>query len=289
MNLEDIKGKLQQIDEFRDLNKTPEGKILLENITSNYLSRLIDFTAIESKELPIEDFTSKFSDLVRPNKFSVRFNVENTFFPYDLTIDPFVKAITVPTITTNEMNFKRAGKTINIPLNQDVPDILDLTFYQDIDNKVLSGIFSVMNFNESGYHPMFNSQSTASLSFLYNINMNYNSDIGFNPIQAGLDFFGIDILGKYYNNGDEKFIKNNLTKTIKDKILEIKFNNVYVKDFSGFDFDTERIDTFAELKLQLRFNGVSVYLWDLPTIEGTGQGNGNIANYNNTLGSSENL
>jgi hypothetical protein len=43
------------------------------------------------------------------------------------------------------LTFKRAGKTIKMPLNIDSPNGLSLTLYQDLDNTVLNELFFLLN------------------------------------------------------------------------------------------------------------------------------------------------
>jgi len=283
IQLTDITNKVNDVERLRELNKTRAGRVLLKNITSSYLSRLIDFTAVQHGDLAIDKFSSNFLDLVRPNKFYVKFAMDNSEgFNFETMIDPFVKSITAPNIVTNKMVFKHAGKTVKIPYNQDVPDSLDLTLYRDIDNKSLLSIFYYMNFNVNGFHPQFvNNDYNASISLIYKVNMNYNASLSGNFVRSALNFFDIDILNGYKNTGKKEPIKPILTKNIDDKIIEIKFNNVFVSNFGGFTPDAERIDTFSETILSLDFNGVDFYIWDLTQLNDQ-----NKATERNSLGSS---
>jgi hypothetical protein len=259
----DINSSVDFVKRSKELSQTERGRILLKNITKGYLSRLIDFTKVSNTKQKLSEFTKLFTDIVRPNKFGVMINFENNSGDIiTSSINEFVKSITAPTINTNKMVFKRAGKTIKIPLNQDVPDNLDLSFYQDIDNTVINELVNnINNINDVGYH---SKEIKISLSFVYKIALNKNPSMNVGVLNTALNFFNIDAFNGYKNTGHgEPAKKVGIEKPIENKIVEIRYDNIFIDSMSGFEGDQERVDTYSEIKIGLGFNGVKMLMWDL--------------------------
>jgi len=263
----DVKQTYNILERNNQLSKTENGRVLLRNIDQAYLSRMIDFTEVIDSGSKINSFGKSFTDLVRPNKFIIRLGYENygsdnsnTFF----VLNDFVKTITAPTINTNKIVFKRGGKTIKLPLNQDVADNLELSFYQDIDGKSINDIMYLLNNqNEAGYHNRFNDDTKRiSLTMFYMIKIAVPSDkVDVKSItDTALQFFDINL--GYKNTGFNEPRDTTNKITFRDKIIEIRFNNIFNDGISGFEGDYERIDTYSELKVSLGFNGVEMKIWD---------------------------
>jgi len=267
IDLSTINATLSQAEYLRSLKKTKEGRLILKNITSNYLARAFDFTQINSVDMKLKDFTSKFHDLTRPNKFSLYFNIDYSDHDFQVNLSPFVKAITVPPIITNKMEFKRGGKTIKKALNQDITESLELRFYQDLDNKVLSSILELFNLNASNYHNGFTDDQgkpiDVYLSLMYDANVNYSPSTSTSAVDLAADFFDINLLGGYKNVGKKKWIDKVLTKNIEAQYIIFEFKNIFVSSTSGFDLDNERINTFSEIICSLDFNGTSLFEYNI--------------------------
>jgi len=269
MTLNDIKTTVDFTKRSKELAKTPGGQTLLKNITRNYLSRVIDTTEIYDAKSKVSDFGASFTDIVRPNKFSIMFGFESyDGETKDISMEHMIKTVTAPAITTNKMTFKRAGKTIKIPLNQDVADNLELSFYQDVDNRVLNQIVSIINNqNEFGYHNQFNSEfKNISMSIRYHIKMNVGSSLTTSVTDLALNFFDIELGYKNSGNNEPRDLVGR--STIHDKIIDIRFNKLFIDNMSGLgDMDMERIDTYSEVKLSIGFNGVEMRMWDLKDLQ----------------------
>jgi len=257
-------GDIKTTDDFiqreKELSKTEGGRTLLKNINRAYLSRLIDTTQIAyNPKSVIGNFASHFTDIVRPNKFIIRFTYEDMEWSDDFALEILTKTVTAPSITTNKMTFKRAGKTVKIPLNQDVADNIELAFYQDVDNKVLNDIvYLINNQNEAGYH---DKSKIINLSIYYMISINKSEGFTSSLTDLALDFFDINLGYRNSGNNEPQILNGSLNTT--DKIVELKYKNIFIDNISGIgDMDNERVDTYSEAKMSLGFNGVSMSMWD---------------------------
>jgi len=257
-------GDIKTTDDFiqreKELSKTEGGRTLLKNINRAYLSRLIDTTQIAyNPKSVIDNFASHFTDIVRPNKFIIRFTYEDMEWSDDFALEILTKTVTAPSITTNKMTFKRAGKTVKIPLNQDVADNIELAFYQDVDNKVLNDIvYLINNQNEAGYH---DKSKIINLSIYYMISINKSEGFTSSLTDLALDFFDINLGYRNSGNNEPQILNGSLNTT--DKIVELKYKNIFIDNISGIgDMDNERVDTYSEAKMSLGFNGVSMSMWD---------------------------
>ena len=122
-------------------SETEEGRYLLKNVISpSLIARYIDNTGFEKVPSTKDYFKSNFTDIVRPNKLHTRIAIGNEV----LKMSNLVKSVTLPSDVRNVIQFKRAGKTIKLPLNKDSNDNISLSFFQDIDNNVLAGIFRLL-------------------------------------------------------------------------------------------------------------------------------------------------
>jgi hypothetical protein len=283
ITLNNITNTVQDVERMTRLSKTSGGRKLLKNITRSLLLQSVDKTSYKSPPHRIEKFKQAFSDLQRPNRFEVLFNTEKDLdlfgeegVSFNITsksfLTPLIKSMSIPSIVTNSMSFKRCGKTINIPLNQDVADQLDLILYQDIDNNTYSNIMTLMNTKGSDYHARFSEEnSNVTLSFIYLVNINTNSVDDYPVIDQALDFLGIDFFDKYYNSADKKYLKKSLSKNVETKILELKFNNVYISSLKTSDGDMERIDNYSDITMSLKYSGMDLFSWNWKEIGEDGE------------------
>lgn len=258
--LNDIQNKADEVKRANELSKTKGGKEVLKNIVRANLLRLIDRTTMPSSDAALNLFSTKFDDIVRPNKFEIEFGLDGVGLNHHITY--LCKSFTIPAMIMNKLEFKRCGKTIKKPINIDMTDSLELVFYQDINNIVLKSIIQLLNVNQYQYHNQF-IDTTPYVSFKYNINMNYDEGGSLGILNTVANFFDIDFLNGYENAGRKKHIEKQLTKNTNDKIFEFKFNNVFINNFSGMDFDMEKIDTFGELRLSLDYTGTELRTYDV--------------------------
>lgn len=268
-NFNQLKNAASEIERANELSKTAGGREVLKNIAWANLLRLIDRTQITNKTALINNFKNKFKDLVRPNKFYLEFGLDQkiegkaqkSLLNFHATY--LAKSVTIPSIKTNKMTFKRCGKTINIPLNTTMDDApIEMTFYQDVNNTVLKNLFTLMNTNEFQYHNQF-VETSAYISLQYVLDMSYSEGSDYTTIEKIADFVGIGFLNTFEDSGSREQLDKLLPKRYFDKILEFRFNNVFISDMSGFEWDMEKIDTFAEVRASFDFTGFEFKVWDM--------------------------
>jgi len=276
LSLNSINSVSDQIGHMNELSKTKGGREVLKNVTKAQFLRLWDRTKL-SKDLSIMDeFSAKFNDIVRPNKFEIDFTLNqkidnkeevNLIGQKDFPCTYLIKSFNVPAIKTNKISFKRCGKTINIPLNMTMDDApVELTFYQDANNAVLMNLFTLLNTNEYQYNNQF-IETDVSLSLRYEVNFNYGNGSSSNLLKKLANFFGIGFFNTYEDSGDKsKHIEKILTNNYNNKIFEFKFNKIFISNIDGFEWDMEKIDTYAEIRVSVDFNGFSFDVWDADTL-----------------------
>ncbi len=264
-----LKSAANEIERANELSKTPGGREVLKNIAKANLLRLFDRTQIYDQKAKLDVFRNKFKDIVRPNRFEIEFGLDQkvegkaqkSLINFHSTY--LCKSLTIPSIKTNKMEFKRAGKTIKIPLNTTMDDSpIDITFYHDANNVVLGNLFTLLNTNQYQYHNQF-IETSAYLSLQYVVSMRYGEGSDYGLLDKAADFFDIGLFNSFEDSGSTKQLEALLPKHYNDKILEFKFNNIFFSEVNGFEWDMEKIDTFGEIRCQIDFTGFEFNIWDM--------------------------
>lgn len=285
ITLNDIKNKASEIKRANELSKTPGGKEILKNIAKSNLLRLIDRTRMSSSKAALDSFSKLWlKDIVRPNRFTVEFGLKNKNQTLvNFSAAHLVKSFNIPEMKKNKIEAKRCGKTIKIPLNVDMSDPIELTFYQDSNNRVLHNLTTLFNLNEFQYDNQIIQKKDMYfyVKFIYAINMNYSpNNSGRGLVQGALDFFDIDLFNTYENFGKKKHIEKVLTENVNDKIIEFEFKNISVNSIGGLEFDMEKLETYNEVRVSIDYNGVKFKTWAVEDIKKFKADDKNVATKN---------
>jgi len=282
-----IQNKLSDAPRLIELSKTNEGKKLLAQITASEIGRFIDKSSIEKVTSQAKYWRSNFTDIVRPNRFSAIMTAGGEFF--DLT--EFIKSITLPISERNMLVFKRCGKTIKMPLNIDNPNAMNLTFYQDLDNKVLSDLLFLINtynYDFVNYNDVDNRATYgANLTVFYPVNMitdpkNLTTDfwnkLGADAIHAGIEFGARSLVGNTnFELLDKVLSQDNLQNTgnyetvakyfnnigVFKLSIEVTYKNIFIENFQDITFDMERMNTYQELNISMQYQDMEIKVYEL--------------------------
>lgn len=300
-----IQNKLIDSDRYNELSKTKEGRKLLLQITSAEIGKFVDNTNIDASDSVAKRWRKNFTDIVRPNKFVTRFTIGSN----RLEMTPLLKTVTLPIAQRNLLTFKRCGKTIKLPLNLDNPNSISLTFYHDIDGKVLRNILYTLqqyNYAFADYNDQDSQdQKRFDFSLAYVLSFNHglkNAETGYvkkfvkDAVASGIEMLGNEVLGSTnFDILNRALLSKNLTNTgnfetvakVFDYVDDYKlmftctYKNCFLENISDLTFDMERINTYQEVSLQLQYKEfeIEVYDWNLKE-EGQDLNSSNVINFN---------
>lgn len=287
IDLSYIQSKASDLQRINELGKTTEGQRLIKQIIASEVSRFINTSEIGDVNNITKQWRSNFTDIVRPNRFSTVITAGENF--YDLT--EFIKSISLPAIQRNMLTFKRAGKTIKIPLNMDSPNSISLTLYQDVDNTVLNDLMYMINsynYDFVNYNDVENRATYGSdLAILYPVKMQVDpkdlttdfwNKLGADILQTGLEFGISKIAGNtnlqvlnlalsrdnIQNTGNKettaKYFNNPSFLNFTFKVI---YKNIFIENLNEQTYDMERLNTYQELSATIHFQDIIIEIYEL--------------------------